>query len=324
MSSQFTRRQVLKTSGLLAASIAAPAFSQAYPARTIRFICPWQAGGSTDIVIRSWAESASNILGQQIIVDNRGGAGGTLGAVELVNAKPDGYTISQLPHGVFRIPHMQKTQFDTLKDFTWIACLTGYTFGLVVPADSPIKTIKDLVEFAKAKPGVFTYGSTGVGTSPHLAVEEFAQRAGIQLNHIPFKGNTENMQAVLGGHTMSASDATGWAPHVDSGRLRLIATYGSKRTKRWSQVPTLDELGYKTVSDSPFGVCGPKGMDPAIVRVLHDAFRKTLDDPNVVATLDKYDQPVIYMNTETYTKWARDTYESEKITIERLGMAQKT
>ncbi|NBY09302.1 MAG: tripartite tricarboxylate transporter substrate binding protein [Betaproteobacteria bacterium] len=324
MSSQFTRRQVLKTSGLLAASIAAPAFSQAYPVRTIRFICPWQAGGSTDIVIRSWAESASKILGQQIIVDNRGGAGGTLGAVELVNAKPDGYTISQLPHGVFRIPHMQKTQFDTLKDFTWIACLTGYTFGLVVPADSPIKTIKDLVEFAKAKPGVFTYGSTGVGTSPHLAVEEFAQRAGIQLNHIPFKGNTENMQAVLGGHTMSASDATGWAPHVDSGRLRLIATYGSKRTKRWSQVPTLDELGYKTVSDSPFGVCGPKGMDPAIVRVLHDAFRKTLDDPNVVATLDKYDQPVIYMNTETYTKWARDTYESEKITIERLGMAQKT
>ncbi len=324
MSSQFTRRQVLKTSGLLAASIAAPAFSQAYPARTIRFICPWQAGGSTDIVIRSWAESVSKILGQQIIVDNRGGAGGTLGAVELVNAKPDGYTISQLPHGVFRIPHMQKTQFDTLKDFAWIACLTGYTFGLVVPADSPIKTIKDLVEFAKAKPGVFTYGSTGVGTSPHLAVEEFAQRAGIQLNHIPFKGNTENMQAVLGGHTMSASDATGWAPHVDSGRLRLIATYGSKRTKRWSQVPTLDELGYKTVSDSPFGVCGPKGMDPAIVRVLHDAFRKTLDDPNVVATLDKYDQPVIYMNTETYTKWARDTYESEKITIERLGMAQKT
>ncbi|MFM9992533.1 MAG: Bug family tripartite tricarboxylate transporter substrate binding protein [Burkholderiaceae bacterium] len=324
MSSQSTRRQVLKTSGLLAASIAAPAFSQAYPVRTIRFICPWQAGGSTDIVIRSWAESVSKILGQQIIVDNRGGAGGTLGAVELVNAKPDGYTISQLPHGVFRIPHMQKTQFDTLKDFTWIACLTGYTFGLVVPADSPIKTIKDLVEFAKAKPGVFTYGSTGVGTSPHLAVEEFAQRAGIQLNHIPFKGNTENMQAVLGGHTMSASDATGWAPHVDSGRLRLIATYGSKRTKRWSQVPTLDELGYKTVSDSPFGVCGPKGMDPAIVRVLHDAFRKTLDDPNVVATLDKYDQPVIYMNTETYTKWARDTYESEKITIERLGMAQKT
>jgi tripartite-type tricarboxylate transporter receptor subunit TctC len=300
------------------------AMAQEWPNKPITFVIPFPAGGGTDAFARPLAAQLTKQLGKQIVIDNRGGAGGTLGAVELVNAKPDGYTISQLPHGVFRIPHMQKTQFDTLKDFTWIACLTGYTFGLVVPADSPIKTIKDLVEFAKAKPGVFTYGSTGVGTSPHLAVEEFAQRAGIQLNHIPFKGNTENMQAVLGGHTMSASDATGWAPHVDSGRLRLIATYGSKRTKRWSQVPTLDELEYKTVSDSPFGVCGPKGMDPAIVRVLHDAFRKTLDDPNVVATLDKYDQPVIYMNTETYTKWARDTYESEKITIERLGMAQKT
>jgi tripartite-type tricarboxylate transporter receptor subunit TctC len=133
-----------------------------------------------------------------------------LGANELVNAKPDGYTLSQLPHGVFRIPHMQKVQFDTLKDFTWIACLTGYTFGLVVPADSPIKSIKDLVDYAKANPGKFTYGSTGTGTSPHLAVEEFAQRAGIKLTHVPFKGNADNMQAILGGHIMAASDATGW------------------------------------------------------------------------------------------------------------------
>jgi tripartite-type tricarboxylate transporter receptor subunit TctC len=155
-------------------------------------------------------------------------------------------------------------------------------------------------------------------------VEEFAQRAGIQLNHIPFKGNADNMQAVLGGHTMAASDATGWAPHVEAGKLRLLATYGSKRTKRWPQVPTLDELGYKTVSDSPFGVCGPKGMDPAVTRVLHDAFRKTLDDPAVLATFDKFDQSVIYMNTETYTNWARETYAAEKATIERLGMAAKS
>ncbi len=194
----------------------------------------------------------------------------------------------------------------------------------MVPADSPIKSIKDLVDFAKANPGKFTYGSTGNGTSPHLAVEEFAQRAGIQLNHIPFKGNADNMQAVLGGHTMAASDATGWGPHVDSGKLRLLATYGSKRTKRWASVPTLDELGFKTVSDSPFGVCGPKGMDPAIVRTLHDGFRKTLEDPAVMASFDKYDQTVIYMNTDQYTKWARDTYAAEKSTIERLGLAAKT
>jgi len=317
-----TRRLLLAGA---AAAIAVPrlARAQAYPNKPIRYICPWPAGGSTDAVIRAFAESAAKTLGQTIIVDNKPGAGGVLGANELVNARPDGYVLSQLPHGVFRIPHMQKVQFDVTKDFTWIACLTGYTFGLVVPSDSPIKSIKDLVDYAKANPEKFSYGSTGIGTSPHLAVEEFAQRAGIKLNHVPFKGNADNMQAILGGHVMGASDATGWAPHVESGKLRLLATYGSKRTKRWPNVPTLDELGYQTVSDSPFGVCGPKGMEPALVRTLHDAFRKTLEDPAVLATLDKFDQTVLYMNTETYTRFARDSYVAEKATIERLGLSAK-
>ena len=318
-----TRRHILGTAAAGAATLALPSLghAQAFPARPIRYICPWPAGGSTDAVIRAIAESAAKTLGQQIIVDNKPGAGGMLGAQELVSAKPDGYTLSQLPHGVFRIPHMQKTTFDTLADFTWIACLTGYTFGLVVPADGPVKSVADLVAYAKANPGKFNYGSTGTGTSPHLAMEEFAQRAGIKLNHIPFKGNADNMQAILGGHTMAASDATGWAPHVASGKLKLIATYGSKRTKRWPEVPTLDELGYKTVSDSPFGVCGPKGMDPALTRQLHDAFRKTLEDPAVLAIFEKFDQTVIYMGTEQYTKWARETFQAEKATIERLGMS---
>lgn len=318
-----SRRHILGTAAAGAATLAMPSLglAQAFPARPVRYICPWPAGGSTDAVIRAIAESAGKTLGQQVIVENKPGAGGMLGANELVSAKPDGYTLSQLPHGVFRIPHMQKTTFDTLNDFTWIACLTGYTFGLVVPADGPIKSIADLVAYAKANPGKFNYGSTGTGTSPHLAVEEFAQRAGIKLNHIPFKGNADNMQAILGGHTMAASDATGWAPHVASGKLKLIATYGNKRTKRWPDVPTLDELGYKTVSDSPFGVCGPKGMDPAITRQLHDAFRKTLEDPAVLAMFEKFDQTVIYMGTEQYTQWARATFQAEKATIERLGMS---
>ncbi len=323
------RRHLITQATASAAAIALPsvlsssAWAQAFPSRPIRYICPWPAGGSTDAVIRALAESAAKTLGVQIIVDNKPGAGGMLGANELVNAKPDGYTLSQLPHGVFRIPHMQKTAFNTLTDFTWITCLTGYTFGLVVPADSPIKNVADLVAYAKANPGKFSYGSTGIGTSPHLAVEEFAQRAGIQLNHVPFKGNADNMQAILGGHIMAASDATGWAPHVESGKLRLIATYGSKRTKRWPAVPTLNELGYKTVSDSPFGVCGPKGMDPAVTRTLHDAFKKTLEDPAVLAIFDKFDQTIIYMGTDEYTRFARDSFQAEKATIERLGMANK-
>ena len=306
-----------------AALLPATARAQAYPSRPIRLICPWTAGGTTDIVMRSWAESATKILGQNVLLDNKPGAGGTLGAIELVNAKPDGYTLAQLPQSVFRIPHMQKVQFDTTKDFTWIICMTGYTFGLVVRAESPIKDIKDLVAFAKAKPGEFTYGSPGVGTSPHLAIEEFAAKAGIKLQHVPFKGAADGLQALMGGHTMGHSDSTAWGPQVDAGRLRLLATYGSKRTKKWSNIATLNELGYETVSDSPFGVCGPKNMDPAVVKTLHDAFRKVIDDPNVAATLEKYDQPVIYLDTAQYTKFALETFNAEKATIERLGMAGK-
>jgi tripartite-type tricarboxylate transporter receptor subunit TctC len=131
------------------------------------------------------------------------------------------------------------------------------------------------------------------------------------------------MQSLLGGHTMSLSDSTGWAPHVDGGKARLLATYGSKRTKRWPQVPTLFDEGYNTVSDSPYGFGGPKGMDPKVVKILHDAFKKAMDDPKVLAMLDKFDQPVIYMSGEDYAKYAKKAMEEEKPLIERLGMGVK-
>lgn len=325
-SSTSSRRRFVQAALASCASVALPSLAQAqaFPSRPIRLICPWPAGGSTDAVMRSIADSAAKALGGQMVVDNKAGASGMLGPNELVSARPDGYTLSQLTIGVVRLPHMQKMQFDPLADFTYIALLTGYTFGLVVRADSPIKSVKDLVDYAKANPGQFTYGSTGNGTTPHLAVEEFASKAGIRLQHIPFKGNADGMQALLGGHVMSHSDATGWGPHVDAGTCRLLATYGSRRTKRWPNVPTLNELGYDTISDSPFGIGGPKGMDPAVTRRLHDAFRKAIEDPAVLASFDKYDQSVIYMNTEDYTKFMREQYAKEKVIIERLGLALKT
>ena len=320
------RRRFIHAALASSAAIALPALSQAqpYPSRPIRLICPWPAGGSTDAVMRAIGDSAGKALGGQFVIENKAGASGMLGPNELLSAKPDGYTLSQLTIGVVRLPHMQKMQFDPLKDFTYIACLTGYTFGIVVRSDSPIKSIKDLVDYAKANPEKFTYGSTGNGTTPHLAIEEFASRAGIKLQHIPFKGNADGMQALLGGHIMSHSDATGWGPHVEAGTCRLLATYGSKRTKRWPNVPTLQELGFETVSDSPFGIGGPRGMDPALTGRLHDAFRKTLEDPAVLASFEKYDQSVIYMNTEDYTRFAREQFAKEKVTIERLGLALKT
>ena len=320
------RRQFLQAGSATAASLALPGLAQAqsYPSRPIRLICPWPAAGSSDIVMRAIGDSLGRVLGVQVVVDNKPGASGMLGPNELLKATPDGYTLSQLTIGIARLPHMQKMQFDPLRDFSFIACLTGYTFGIVVKADSPFKTVKDLVQFAKANPGKFSYGSTGTGTTPHLVMEEFASKAGIELTHVPFKGSSDGLQALLGGHIMAHSDATGWAPHVDSGAMRLLATYGSKRTKRWPQVATLNELGYDTVSDSPFGIGGPRGMDPAVVRKLQDAFKKTLSDPAVLAAFEKYDQPVIYMDSEAYAKFILESYVKEKRLIERLGLGMKT
>jgi len=183
----------------------------------VTLVVPFAPGGGTDIGSRIVAQKLSQLWGQSVLVDNRGGAGGNLGLEIVSRAKPDGYTLSQLTIGVMRLPHMQKMIFNPLVDFTYIACLTGYTFGMVVRADNPIKSVKDLVNFAKANPGKFSYGSTGTGTPPHLAVEEFALKAGIELQHVPFKGSSDGLQALLGGHVVSHSDATGWGPHVDAG-----------------------------------------------------------------------------------------------------------
>ncbi len=318
------RRELLVAAGALACGALAAsgaALAQSFPTRPVTLYCAFPAGGPTDQVFRAFGEAASKTLGQPVVVENKPGAGGTLAALSMRNARPDGYTLAQMPMGMFRIPHMQKTpSFDPINDFTYVVNLTGYTFGLVVAGDSPFKSIKDVVDYAKANPERFSYGSTGVGTSPHLAIEEFAGRAGIKLNHVPFKGSADLMQAILGGHVMAASDSTGWAPHVASGRLRLLATYGSKRTKRWPNVPTLNELGYETVSDSPFGLAGPKGMDPAVVKVLQDAFHKAMDDPKVQEILDRFDQPQVYMSAADYTAWAKKTFAAEAATIERLGM----
>ena len=297
-------------------------FAQDFPNRPITLICPWTPGGSTDTHLRKFAQIAAKHLGQPIIVENKPGAGGMLGPAAMAsNAKPDGYTLSQLPIGAFRIPHMQKVDWDPIRDFTYIIGITGYTFGIVVKADSPFKTFDDFVAEAKAKPNTLSFASTGVGTSPHLLVEEVADKAGIKLVHVPYKGNSESTQALMGGHVMAQSDATGWARHVEAGTFRLLVTFGEQRTK-WG-APTAKELGFDVVSYSPYGIVGPKGMDPKIVKVLHDAFKKTLDDAEHLATLKQFDQIYWYKSSEEYARWAAETFRSERATIERLGLQLK-
>ena len=226
-------------------AFAGGACAQAYPARPVSLLVPWPPGGTTDIVMRSIAALAEKHLGGRIVIENRPGVSGTLGAQALAQgARPDGYTIAQMPITVFRLPAMMKTNFDPATDFTWIIHLTGYTFGVVVRADSPWKTWADLVAYARANPGKLTYATPGNGTSLHMTMEEIAQREGLKWTQVPYKGYAEAAQGLLGGHVDAHADSTGWAEQVNSGRLRLLCTWGPARTKRWPDVPTLKDLGY--------------------------------------------------------------------------------
>lgn len=320
---RFMHRIALAALASLAVSSGiALAQAQAFPNRPITLIVPWPAGGSTDTHLRKFAEIAAKYLGQPMVIENKPGAGGMLGPSQMAsNAKPDGYTLSQLPLGAFRLPHMQKVDWDPLRDFTYIIGLTGYTFGVVVKSDSPIRSFRDLLDYAKANPGKFAYASTGIGTSPHLLMEEAAHKAGVQFLHVPYKGNADSTAALMGGHVMAQSDATGWARHVDAGTFRLLVTFGEQRTK-WG-APTAKDLGLDIVSVSPYGIVGPKGMDPQVVKILHDAFKKALDDPEHHKVLAMFDQVYWYKSPEDYRSWAAETFKAERATIERLGLLAK-
>jgi tripartite-type tricarboxylate transporter receptor subunit TctC len=309
---------------LLAAIAPARVAAQTYPDKPVTLIVPWPAGGATDIAMRAIAEGATKHLGQNIVIDNKPGASGTLGpAVMAANAKPDGYTIAQMPITVMRLPLMQKAAWDAVKDFTYIVHLTGYTFGITTKADGPFKTWADVVAYAKANPGKVTYATPGAGTSLHIGMEQIAARSGIQLTQVPFKGNAESNAAVLGGHTMLQADGSGWKALVDAGQLRLLAIWTDQRSKNFPDTPTLKELGYPFVFDSPFGIAGPKGMDPAVVQKLHDAFKNSIEDPAVVATLAKYEMVPRYIDTAAYRKFVEEIIASEKAALERIGLAKK-
>jgi tripartite-type tricarboxylate transporter receptor subunit TctC len=311
------------TLAIFAASLALPVVAaDAFPSRAITLIVPWPAGGPTDTYLRKLAEITSRHLGQPLIIENKPGAGGMLGPAAMArNAAPDGYTLSQLTVSAFRQVHMQKVDWDPVRDFTYVIGVAGYTFGVAVKADSPFRDFGDLIAYAKANPGKMSYGSTGTGTSPHLLMEELAGKAGVQFLHVPFKGNADSTQALMGGHVMAQSDASGWGKFVDQGTFRLLVTFGEQRA-RWG-APTAKDLGYDIVSYSPFGIVGPRAMDPKVVRVLHDAFKKALDDPEHERVMQQLDQVSWYRSSEDYTRWAAQTLVSERALIERLGLMAK-
>lgn len=309
--------------GLGASLLAAPALRAQgrFPDKPIRLVVPWAAGGTTDIQMRVLAEQAARRLGQPVIIENKGGAGGILGAQQMLNERPDGYTITQMPISVFRHPQMaQRALFNPLEDFSYIIHLTGYLFGVVVKADAPWNTFQEFLDHAKANPGRVTYGTPGVGTSLHITMEQIAGARGIEWVHVPFRGFSENVTSLLGGQTTALADSSGWSEMVQAGRLKLLVTWSAERAKRFPNVPTLRESGIDIVSASPYGLAGPKGMNAEVVRVLHDAFKEALTDPAHMAILDRFDMAPMYLGPDEYAAEARRTYATEGEMIRKLGL----
>jgi tripartite-type tricarboxylate transporter receptor subunit TctC len=324
---QFGRRAGL---ALAAAALTSPALGQqnlgarGFPSRPVRVINPFAAGGATDTQLRSLCELASARLGQPVLVENRPGAGGTLAAQALVSeTRPDGYLLGQFgavtPARWMMSP---RPPVDPMTEFTWVAGFVGYLFGVVVRADAPWRSWADLVAFARANPGRLNYGTPGVGTPPHLAMEVIAQHEGLQWTHVPFRGGAEVHPALLGGQIAVGVDASTWAPLVEDGHLRLLVIFAPERSRRYTDVPTLREAGVPHDTIGSYGIVGPPGLDRNTTRFLHAAFREALLDPAHRAVLERYDMPLQLKEPDECAVEARRVRERDRALLERLGLRQ--
>ncbi|MDB5416169.1 MAG: hypothetical protein JWR10_4504 [Rubritepida sp.] len=315
-----TRRRTLLGASTLLATPALAQFAWR-PDRPIRLIVPWTAGGPADAHFRVLAEVATRQFGQPVIIENRPGATGTLGATTLKESRPDGTVVSQMPPGVFRVPLLSpRPAFDPLADFTYIIQITGSVFGTVVRADAPWQTLSELLDYARANPGRVNYGTLGIASSQHLAMERIAAQAGVTWTHVPYRGTSETLTALISGHIDAAGESSSWAPMVQEGRLRLLATWGSARPPHFDQVPTLQELGIPIVAEAQYGLAGPRNMDPVIVEALHDGFKEALFSPAHLAMLERFHQRPIYLNSADYTAAVRVQFETEREALRQIGM----
>ncbi|MEO3475097.1 tripartite tricarboxylate transporter substrate binding protein [Roseomonas sp. CAU 1739] len=314
----FSRRALLAAPTALATPAAA---QTGFPDRPIRLLIPWPPGASADVFLRAVADQAGRRLGQPVIPENRPGASGTLGAAALKDARPDGYTIAQFFSGVHRAMLLaDRPNYDSIDDFTFIVQLSGSVHGICVHADSPWKTLDELFAAARANPGRLTYGTLGASSVQHMTMLDLAQRAGVEFTHVPYRGGGELTTALLSRQVDMIADASGWAPTVADGRFRLLVVWGSARMPRFPDVPTLRESGFDVVVDSPYGIAGPKGMDPAAVARLHDAFRDALDDPSTRQVMERFNLPRLYMNTADFAASQPDSKAAERAGLARAGL----
>jgi tripartite-type tricarboxylate transporter receptor subunit TctC len=314
------RRHLL---GTLAATILMPASgrAQSFPNRPITIQISFPAGGATDVQMRGFAEAATRAFGQQVIIENRPGGGGTLPAANMRSTRPDGYTVAQFALPAIRLPFMQRMAFNPRTDFTPIIHLTGYLFMVLVQADGPYRTWADLVADARRRPTEVKVGNTGANGTPHLTMVDLAEKERLEITHVPFRGEGDGMPALMGGHIEALAAGSGAIQLVADGKLRALNVWVGRRSPKLPEVPTLIELGYADmVVTSPYGIVGPLGMDPELVQRLHDGFRTAANDPAHLATLARLDMPLEYLNSADYGRFIARTADEEEARVIRLGL----
>jgi tripartite-type tricarboxylate transporter receptor subunit TctC len=277
------RGMLMAAAGLVLA-LANPAFAQSdYPNRPIRLIIPFPPGGSNDVVGRMIGDQLSKQLGKQVVIDNRAGAGGVIGTELASKEKPDGYTllVISLAHAVN--PWLYKLPYDPIKAFAPIGVMGSGPNVVVVHPDLPVKSIKDLVDLAKQKPGDIQYASAGIGSFQHLGGELFKLEAGIDMLHVPFKGGGPAMIDVVGGHTkVMFSSLVQTTPHIKTGKLRAIGVGSKERSKVLPDVPSVAEAGVPTYEAvNWWGIVAPAGTPKPIIDKLHAALTASQDSAEV-------------------------------------------
>ena len=276
-------------------------------------------------MLRAMSEVASKQLGQPIIVENKAGGGGTVGPATMAAiSKGDGYTIGQIPISVFRYQLMQGTAYDSVRDLTYIANLSGYVITAQASTESGFKKWQDVIDYARKNPGKMTYATSGAGTSGHIGMELIASKAGVKFSHVPFKSNAEANLSTIGGHTMMSISGLESKPMVDAGKLVFLNIWTAKRNSKIPDVPTLKELGYPYVFESPYGIAGPKGIDPKIVEKIQNAYKAALNDKTVIDLMDRYEMlRDSFMTSAEYTKFVADYMVSERENLTQLGLIKK-
>lgn len=269
-------------------ALTAPAQAQNYPVKTIRMVIPFAAGGNTDIIGRIYAPKMAEILGQQVIIDNRGGAGGVIGTEIVMRAPPDGYTLLMASAGHTINPAMiKKLPYDSVKDFTPLGIVADVPTAFVLHPSLPPKNVKEFIALAKARPNEIFYSTAGIGTVGHLSAELLISTAKIKITGVHYKGSGPSMTELVGGHIqMQFPSMPAAVPHVATGKLRMIAQTGEKRSPAAPTIPTMIEQGMKDfVVSSGFSMFGPANTPKVVVDRVNAALIQALKDPKVNKTL---------------------------------------